>query len=154
MVSRSRFRLPRSKTRQQAITHWRRSAADASSHSPESEQRPSKPGGPECARRSVSEHDDLAGSQGGAHASGGHEARANNWNDASAIERCNACGWNQTSVTHQIRHHAPRVSKPRPPSSEQRRASRCHEARLVRMPKRIGEAAPPNQTPVFERHPT
>ena len=48
-----------------------------------------------------------------------HEARANSRNGALTMERCNASGWNQTRVTHQIRHQVPRVSKPRPkaPSS-------------------------------------
>jgi hypothetical protein len=82
------------------------------------------------------------------------EAGADSRNDGLTMERCNASGRNQTRVMHQIRHHDPCVSKPHPQSSEQRPASRCHEARPARMPKRMGEAALPNQTPVFERHPT
>ena len=120
MVSQQRFRSRRSETHQQAITHWPRSAADAPSHSPESEQRQSKPGEPECTRRSATRRKDPANSQSSATPTRCHEARANSRNDVLTMERCNASGRNQTRVTHQIRHHAPRVSKPHPQSSEQR----------------------------------
>jgi len=44
-----------------------------------------------------------------------HEARANSRNDALTMGRCDAPGRNQTRITHQIRHHARRVSEPHPP---------------------------------------
>jgi len=47
------------------------------------------------------------------------EARGNSRNDAVAMERCNAPGWNQTRITRQMRHYA-QVSashNPKAPSS-------------------------------------
>ena len=114
----------------------------------------SKPGGPECTRRSATRRKHPANSQSSATQPEATKRKPTTGTTHSPMERCNASGAepdqnNASNTAPRPRYQQATLPKPRstPP------ASGCHEARPARMPKRIDEAALPNQDAGFRASP-
>ena len=115
---------PRSETRQQATTHIGQRAANASGHSADLRTTQKQARGPECTRRSAPQTERPSKFAKQRHPTRCHEARPNSRNDALAMERCSASGWNQTTnnastspSSHNAGDNASASNAPKAPSS-------------------------------------